>query len=325
MQNKTSEILIIIDFGNSNTKVCSYLLDSNNLSNIIPSNIILSDIITIEKNETETKLKLYFDDLISNTNKEDNLKIKVIYSNVTNFEFEKFVSEKFFSEQFVSEKIEANYLPNVTFNSYDIRQIFVELEKINIIKFNHILGIGTDRLLGLISSYLKYKTSCITIDFGTAITLNYIDESGKVIGGQIIPGYFTQLTSLNINTDKIKLTNHTEGEISEYNKLINLNLFEIIGKAGDNTSDAVSWGIINAICGSITNFISTNSTNQTNIVNVIFTGSYSIPFYDYFHSIYNSNSNINSNINTNLSLHQTTNLNLSSIYNIYKIHPELFK
>lgn len=290
MKNKQQEKLIIIDFGNSNTKIAEYEIETNNLL----------EIQNIEKNSTDNILKIFLNEIIIKLNVYDTLKI--IYSNVTNFDFEKYYHQNF------------NY-SNVRI--FDIKSIFIEFENQQLIHFSHIKGIGIDRLLGLINSYLLYKTNCVTIDFGTAITLNQIDNKGFVRGGQIIPGYFTQLNSLNLSTDKINIDNNYHDYSNDFNKLINLNIIEIIGKSGDNTIDAVSYGIINSICGVITNFIRTNSKeNEAKILtNVTFAGSYSLPFFNYFEI---------KNKRTNLTFHHLNNINITSIINLYNLYPKLF-
>lgn len=313
MKNNQSEILIIIDFGNSNTKVAEYNLETK----------VISEISIIEKNETEVRLKEFFDkitlDTISNADTTDTtnsintntININIIYSNVTKFEFETFAENNLKSPE----------LSNFVINIFDVRKIFIELENRKLIEFSHILGIGTDRLLGLISSYLKYNTSCITIDFGTAITLNYIDYKGIIKGGQIIPGYFTQLNSLNLNTDKINLTNDLSENSNPFDMLVKTKINKLIGKAGNNTFDAVSWGIINSICGAISNFISTNAqiNEPSKCNNIIFAGSYSLPFYEYFEV-----SKFSNNANSNLAFHHSTNLNINSIQNLFNLYPQLF-
>ena len=49
--------------------------------------------------------------------------------------------------------------------------------------------LGTDRWLALIASYEKfYEHSFITIDIGSAVTIDVVDSSGKHQGGLIFPG-----------------------------------------------------------------------------------------------------------------------------------------
>jgi type III pantothenate kinase len=48
--------------------------------------------------------------------------------------------------------------------------------------------IGADRLADAVAAWEKYKKACIIVDFGTATTLDYIDNAGFYWGGPIAPG-----------------------------------------------------------------------------------------------------------------------------------------
>ncbi len=48
--------------------------------------------------------------------------------------------------------------------------------------------IGADRLVDAVAAWKKYKRACIVVDFGTATTLDYIDDKGRYYGGPIAPG-----------------------------------------------------------------------------------------------------------------------------------------
>jgi type III pantothenate kinase len=48
--------------------------------------------------------------------------------------------------------------------------------------------VGADRIVNAVAAYEKYKKSLIIVDFGTAITFDYISNNGEYIGGVISPG-----------------------------------------------------------------------------------------------------------------------------------------
>lgn len=48
--------------------------------------------------------------------------------------------------------------------------------------------IGADRIVNAVGAYHQYKCGLIIVDFGTAITLDLISESGAYTGGIIAPG-----------------------------------------------------------------------------------------------------------------------------------------
>ncbi len=48
--------------------------------------------------------------------------------------------------------------------------------------------IGADRLVNAAEAFREYQRACIIVDFGTATTLDYVNEAGAYIGGTIAPG-----------------------------------------------------------------------------------------------------------------------------------------
>lgn len=101
-------------------------------------------------------------------------------------------------------------------------------------KYDHISGIGTDRLLGLEGALQISPAPVITIDCGTAITVNCINSDNVCVGGAIMPGAYTQLLSL---------TEHTDLSVPK-------DLDKTPG-AGKSTNDAILSGIVHGISGAI--------------------------------------------------------------------------
>lgn len=65
------------------------------------------------------------------------------------------------------------------------------------------LEIGTDILANAVLGFYKYKTSCIVVDFGTALTFVAVDKKGNVKGVAIAPGLQTACKSLFANTAQL--------------------------------------------------------------------------------------------------------------------------
>lgn len=63
--------------------------------------------------------------------------------------------------------------------------------------------IGSDLVANALAAYMKYKRTCIVIDFGTALTFTTISEDGKIIGVSIVPGLQTAIRALSQNTAKL--------------------------------------------------------------------------------------------------------------------------
>ncbi|MEE4166273.1 MAG: type III pantothenate kinase [Desulfocapsaceae bacterium] len=63
--------------------------------------------------------------------------------------------------------------------------------------------VGADRLVNGIAAYRRFKTPCIIIDFGTAITFDCISSQGDYLGGLILPGLNIALQALFEKTAKL--------------------------------------------------------------------------------------------------------------------------
>lgn len=61
-------------------------------------------------------------------------------------------------------------------------------------------AIGVDRVCAAAAAYDKMETGCIVVDFGTAVTVDLIDDTGTLVGGAILPGPDLQLQSLHEQT-----------------------------------------------------------------------------------------------------------------------------
>lgn len=68
--------------------------------------------------------------------------------------------------------------------------------------------VGQDRLVGAFSAAYQYGTPILVIDFGTAVTFDFVNNKGEYEGGLIFPGIRLGLKALERNTallPKIKL------------------------------------------------------------------------------------------------------------------------
>jgi type III pantothenate kinase len=157
----------------------------------------------------------------------------------------------------VNQKIEnelVNIIENLKLNYLKSNEL---ISKQKIVDCTNISGMGHDRIFGLIGALDFATAPLITIDCGTAITINVLDKNKKVLGGVIFPGPYTQLKALSDNAEALFETNLLSKE----------NLI------ADNTNDAINNGIIYSIAGGITKIIETiQKENQIPIENVIITG-----------------------------------------------------
>lgn len=72
-----------------------------------------------------------------------------------------------------------------------------------LIDVSQVEGAGSDRIFGVIGALQYAAPPFITVDCGTAITVNYVDSNRVFRGGAILPGLTTQLRALEHFTGKL--------------------------------------------------------------------------------------------------------------------------
>ena len=111
-------------------------------------------------------------------------------------------------------------------------------------------ALGVDRWVAMVGAWAEVASACLVIDAGTALTLDVIDDDGRHLGGQIIPGADTMQQSLASATSDIPLVKRATKRTSGDMKMFAL-----------NTTAAVREGSQNAITGSIERAIRTLQSN----------------------------------------------------------------
>ena len=99
---------------------------------------------------------------------------------------------------------------------------------------------GIDRALACIAA-LKIienplKKDLLIADFGTIFSITKWNSNGSIIGGQLVPGFLTQLKSMEQNTKNLKMPKKYDIPIKDF--LI-------------NTEEAILKGVINSLTGVI--------------------------------------------------------------------------
>lgn len=96
---------------------------------------------------------------------------------------------------------------------------------------------GAFSLFKYSGEYINYNkdTYILTIDLGTATTINVIEHSGKFIGGLIAPGIKMMFETLNKNTAQLPDANATL-----FNSII-----------GNDTNSSIASGIVTSVTGMI--------------------------------------------------------------------------
>ncbi|HLU17212.1 MAG TPA: type III pantothenate kinase [Edaphocola sp.] len=125
--------------------------------------------------------------------------------------------------------------------------------------------LGTDRL-ALVAGAIKDfpGRNALVISIGTAITYNFVTQSGFFRGGAISPGPRLRFESLHTQTDKLPLL-----ELDE------MGYAPILGY---DTFSSIKSGVINGIVGEIEHFI-TDYRKDFNDLVVIVTGGY-LPVFE---------------------------------------------
>ena len=99
---------------------------------------------------------------------------------------------------------------------------------------------GVDRALACIAALKPIENplnkDLIIADFGTILSITKFNSNGSIIGGQLLPGYLTQLKSMEQNTKNLKVPKKYDIPIKDF--LI-------------NTEEAILKGVINSLTGVI--------------------------------------------------------------------------
>ena len=114
----------------------------------------------------------------------------------------------------------------------------VTIKDINLINMPHFIGI--DRALACFAALIMFKSklskNLLIVDLGTTVSITKIDHQGNILGGQLFPGFTTQLRSMEESTKNLVFPNKL---------FIPNNKFEI------STMNAMLRGVYNSITGAI--------------------------------------------------------------------------
>ena len=95
--------------------------------------------------------------------------------------------------------------------------------------------LGADKIVDAVGAYYTYGGPVIVIDFGTATTIDYINEKGEFIGGIIAPGIEISAQALSSRTAQLP-----EIAIKNPNSVL-----------GKNTIDSMQAGVVIGYIGSV--------------------------------------------------------------------------
>jgi len=99
--------------------------------------------------------------------------------------------------------------------------------------------VGTDRVVSAAAAYAVAQDAVVVADFGTAVTIDLVDEHGVFRGGVICPGFEISAKALKENTAQLP----------------NIKVTKPKAPYGKNTADAINCGLYYSIVGALQEFI----------------------------------------------------------------------
>ena len=96
-------------------------------------------------------------------------------------------------------------------------------------------NVGTDRVVSAAAAYAVVKDAVVVADFGTAVTIDLVDENGIFLGGVICPGFEISAQALQDNTAQLP----------------NIKVTKPKGSYGKNTAEAINCGLYYSIIGAM--------------------------------------------------------------------------
>ena len=141
---------------------------------------------------------------------------------------------------------------------------------------------GVDRALACIAAQKiienPLKKDLLIADFGTILSITKLNSNGSIIGGQLLPGFLTQLKSMEQNTKNLKVPIKYDIPIKDFL----LNTEEAILKGVTNSLTGVINSLFNpakdilVICGGdsefLSKFLKTQEENFINVPNLVMEG-----------------------------------------------------
>lgn len=117
-------------------------------------------------------------------------------------------------------------------------------------------AIGTDRVCAAAAAHDRLKSACAIVDFGTAVTVDLVDDGGILLGGAILPGLRLQLRALHDFTARLPAVEPAFPETS----------------FGRDTTEAIQIGVCRGLVGAVRWIIEAYATQLNRWPQVVATG-----------------------------------------------------
>jgi type III pantothenate kinase len=119
--------------------------------------------------------------------------------------------------------------------------------------------VGADRLVNAVAAYERFRTTCVVVDFGTAVTYDAISAEGEYLGGVITPGVEISLDALAQRAAKLPTV-----EMGEPRAVI-----------GKSTVEAIRSGVAYGFAGQVEGLVRRMREELDDDLKVIATGGFS--------------------------------------------------
>lgn len=138
--------------------------------------------------------------------------------------------------------------------------------------------IGSDLVSNALAAYAHFKSTCIVVDFGTALTFTTVSGQGEIIGVSIVPGLKTSIKALTQNTAQLfavplevpdsvlgKDTTHAiqAGVLHGYEGLVRTMLQKIKTELKDESIPVVATGGLSSILPALQSEFTSINRNLT--------------------------------------------------------------
>lgn len=117
-------------------------------------------------------------------------------------------------------------------------------------------AIGVDRVCAAAAAYEKLQHACVVVDFGTAVTVDLVDDEGTLCGGAILPGVRLQLRALHEHTAQLPLVEPGIPPLAY----------------GRNTAEAIQVGVCRGLAGAVRGIVEGYATSLNHWPQVLGTG-----------------------------------------------------
>lgn len=115
---------------------------------------------------------------------------------------------------------------------------------------------GIDRVLNVAAAYQQLGKACCVVDAGSAVTVDFCDDDGTFLGGNIAPGASLQADSLHQLAPHLPIVRPAGGDDA----------------FGDDTESAINAGIVNGIRGLVRHAVEQHAMTLETWPEVIATG-----------------------------------------------------